>query len=108
MEPGSPLHLAVLIALAASCFGMDHNGQVNSADLDFSVGAPPPGPSPGRPWIWLSAKTVSSDGAQLAAAVVNPTKSPITYGVSGAFERWNGKKWTSSGTWSTALDFWGG
>jgi hypothetical protein len=62
----------------------------------------------GEPWIWLSATKVSTEGVQLAAAVVNPAESPIDYGVSGTFERWSENTWIREGTWVTSLDQWGG
>ena len=62
----------------------------------------------GQPWIWLSATTVSTDGAQLAAAVVNVTEAPIQYGVLGTFEHWNDGQWARAGSWVTSLDHWGG
>ena len=67
----------------------------------------PPGPEAGEPWIWLSATTVPSGGAQLAAAVVNPTEVPFSYGVLGTFEHWSDGRWTRAGSWVTALDHWG-
>lgn len=67
----------------------------------------PPEPIASGPWIWLSATTVSTDGAQLAAVVANPTESPIMYGVLGTFEHWRRGKWTRAGSWVTSLDHWG-
>jgi hypothetical protein len=68
----------------------------------------PPGPVAGEPWIWLSATTVSSDGAQLASAVANTTEAPILYGVLGIFEHWSDGRWARAGSWLTSLDHWGG
>jgi hypothetical protein len=62
----------------------------------------------GRAWVWLSATTVSTTGAELAAAVVNPTESSIDYGALGSFERWNEEAWIRVGSWVTSLDHWGG
>jgi hypothetical protein len=62
----------------------------------------------GEAWVWLSATMVPTDGAQLAAAVVNPTESSIHYGVSGTFEHWSEGGWTRAGSWVTSLDHWGG
>lgn len=67
------------------------------------------GITPGEAWVWLSATTtVSTTGAELAVAVINPAGSSIDYGVLGSFERWNSKGWTRVGSWVTSLDHWGG
>jgi hypothetical protein len=68
----------------------------------------PPRPVAGEPWIWLSATTVSSDGAQLASAVANTTDATIPYGVLGIFEHWSDGRWARAGSWVTSLDHWGG
>jgi hypothetical protein len=73
-----------------------------------SAVAAPWQPSPGEPSIWLSAITIPSEGANLASAVINPTDADVRFGVSGIFDRWTGTAWTSSGIWTTSLDFWGG
>jgi hypothetical protein len=72
------------------------------------VSGAPPLPARGQPWIWLSATKVATEGAIVAAAVVNPTGSPICYGVSGIFEHWSEGTWIRAGSWVTSLDSWGG
>jgi hypothetical protein len=70
--------------------------------------ASPPASGGREAWIWLSAVVVSSAGAELASAVVNPTHSEIGYGVQWVAERWDGREWVPAGTWTFSLDQWGG
>jgi hypothetical protein len=72
------------------------------------MGETTPESTVGEQWIWLSATIVSTEGAQLAAAIVSTTGSPILYGVSGAFERWSEGTWMREGSWRTSLGGWGG
>lgn len=68
----------------------------------------PPQPERDRPWLWLSALKVPNGTAEMAAAVVNPTDTGMSYGVQGGFDRWTGEVWESAGSWLFSLDQWGG
>src|ERR1700728_4934983 len=96
----APNRMASRPWLSANCAGHSVISSVALATVDKA----PPEPMDGEPWIWLSATTVAREGAELAAAVVNPTGSLISYGVIGVFERWSEERWSRAGTWLTSLD----
>jgi RNA polymerase sigma factor (sigma-70 family) len=105
MTVAVPLIIAVVTAVAVVRATTNSSQNVVVRPSGLSA---PPARSPGHPYLWLSATEVPTSGANLVAAIVNPSAAKLLYGVGGVFQRWTGTTWASAGYWSVSLPDWGG